>query len=285
MTSVQPLLTDESFRSIGHIMDTYLKLLIDNLQSMNSTTLSLDNLFRSVPSLSTIYTTLQINDSALIELLQSPIKNPEEFVKLMSMSDPYKYFCEDEKYWHVIFVVSADTPDKICSGNMTDILEKLMTELKVADYLSAVQNASALPDWKNIIMNSMKLSEVLTGLMTSDSVKFDASKTLRALSQYNSTDYLWNFLSYFQSLNTLSNDTSTSILNELLSSFKTTQMGMHLTNVILDKLLQPGSKLDFGAFLKNGSSVSALLNSLGISGESVNQLFSGFLKPGKVLDF
>lgn len=279
MNSVQPMLMEEPFRSVGHIMDTYLQLLLDNLQAINSTALTLDNLFSSIPTLSAVYSTLQINDSALIELLQSPIKNPAEFVKLLSMEDPYKYFCEDEKHWHVIFIVSADTPDKICSGNTSEILENLMRELRVTDYLSAVQNASSIPDWMNIITNSMKLSEMLTNLITSSNVKFDASKTLQALSQYNNTDFLWNFLSYLQSFTSTSNDT---IMNQLLFSFRSTQMGLQLTNLIFDKVLQPGNKLDFGVFLKNSSSVATLLNSLGVNGESVNQLFSGFLKPGKV---
>jgi hypothetical protein len=96
---------------------------------VNATTLTLDNLFRSIPTLSKIYTTLQINDSALNELFLSPMKNPEEFLKLMSMTDPYKYFCENQKHWHIIFVIGSDTPSKICSGNSSDILEKLVNDL------------------------------------------------------------------------------------------------------------------------------------------------------------
>jgi hypothetical protein len=125
-------------------------------------TLTLDNLFRSIPTLSKIYTTLQINDSALNELFLSPMKNPEEFLKLMSMTDPYKYFCENQKHWHIIFVIGSDTPSKICSGNSSDILEKLVNDLKYTDYMSAVNNMTILPDWTRIIQNSMKLSRLIT---------------------------------------------------------------------------------------------------------------------------
>ncbi|CAC5362986.1 unnamed protein product [Mytilus coruscus] len=285
MNSLQPMLTEEPFLSMGHIMDTYLQLLLDNLQAVNSTTLTLDNMFRSIPALSDIYMTLKINDSILNELLMSPMKNPEEFLKLMSLSDPYKYFCEDEKHWHIIFVVNADTPSKICSGNSSEILEELMNKLKISDYMSAVQNLSVLPDWTNIITNSMKLSDIIMQMISSDNIKFDLSKTLTTLSSYNNTDFLWNYLSLFSQLGTQVNNTSSETWGELDSIFKNMQLATQLTNVIMDKILTPGGKIDFGAIVKNTSVVTALLNSIDLSSDSVNGLFSGYLTADKISQF
>ncbi|VDI72583.1 ATP-binding cassette, subfamily A (ABC1), member 1, partial [Mytilus galloprovincialis] len=285
MNSLQPMLNEEPFLSMGHIMDTYLQLLLDNLQAVNSTTLTLDNMFRSIPALSDIYTTLKINDSVLNELFMSPMKNPKEFLKLMSLSDPYKYFCEDEKHWHIIFVVNADTPSKICSGNSSEILEELMNKLKISDYMSAVQNSSVLPDWANIIRNSMKLSDVIMQMISSDNIKFDLSKTLTTLSSYNNTDFLWNYLSLFSQLGTQVNNTSSETWGELDSIFKNMQLATQLTNVIMDKILTPGNKIDFGAIVRNTSVVTALLNSIDLSSDSVNGLFNGYLRAEKISQF
>jgi hypothetical protein len=62
---------------------------------------------------------------------------------------------------HIIFVIGSDTPSKICSGNSSDILEKLVNDLKYTDYMSAVNNMTILPDWTRIIQNSMKLSRLI----------------------------------------------------------------------------------------------------------------------------
>lgn len=282
MDMLKPMLNMEPFTSMGYIMDTYLQLLLDNVETVNATTLTLDNLFRSIPTLSKIYTTLQINDSALNELFLSPMKNPEEFLKLMSMTDPYKYFCENQKHWHIIFVIGSDTPSKICSGNSSDILEKLMNDLKYTDYMSAVNNMTILPDWSRIIQNSMKLSGLITEAITSNNVKFDMSKIFMTLSSYNNTDFLWNYISMFSEFGQIINGTSLSAWGELEKTFINTQMITQLTNMIMDKLLKPGNVLDFGGMVKNTSVVTALFNSVKINSESMNGLFSGYLRSDKV---
>lgn len=282
MDMLKPMLNMEPFTSMGYIMDTYLQLLLDNVETVNATTLTLDNLFRSIPTLSKIYTTLQINDSALNELFLSPMKNPEEFFKLMSMTDPYKYFCENQKHWHIIFVIGSDTPSKICSGNSSDILEKLMNDLKYTDYMSAVNNMTILPDWSRIIQNSMKLSGLITEAITSNNVKFDMSKIFMTLSSYNNTDFLWNYISMFSEFGQIINGTSLSAWGELEKTFINTQMITQLTNMIMDKLLKPGNVLDFGGMVKNTSVVTALFNSVKINSESMNGLFSGYLRSDKV---
>lgn len=282
MDMLKPMLNMEPFTSMGYIMDTYLQLLLDNVETVNATTLTLDNLFRSIPTLSKIYTTLQINDRALNELFLSPMKNPEEFLKLMSMTDPYKYFCENQKHWHIIFVIGSDTPSKICSGNSSDILEKLMNDLKYTDYMSAVNNMTILPDWSRIIQNSMKLSGLITEAITSNNVKFDMSKIFMTLSSYNNTDFLWNYISMFSEFGQIINGTSLSAWGELEKTFINTQMITQLTNMIMDKLLKPGNVLDFGGMVKNTSVVTALFNSVKINSESMNGLFSGYLRSDKV---
>lgn len=282
MDMLKPMLNMEPFTSMGYIMDTYLQLLLENVETVNATTLTLDNLFRSIPTLSKIYTTLQITDSALNELFLSPMKNPEEFLKLMSMTDPYKYFCENQKHWHIIFVIGSDTPSKICSGNSSDILEKLVNDLKYTDYMSAVNNMTTLPDWTRIIQNSMKLSGLITEVITSNNVKFDMSKIFMTLSSYNNTDFLWNYLLMFSEFGQIINGTSLSAWGELEKAFINTQMITQLTNMIMDKLLKPGNVLDFGGMVKNTSVVTALFNSVRINSESMNGLFSGYLRSDKV---
>lgn len=282
MDMLKPMLNMEPFTSIGYIMDTYLQLLLENMETVNATTLTLDHLFRSIPTLSKIYTTLQINDSALNELFLSPMKNPEEFLKLMSMTDPYKYFCEDQKHWHIIFVIGSDTPNKICSGNSSDILEKLLDDLKYTDYMSAVNNMSILPDWTRIIQNSMKLTGLITELITSNNVKFDMSKIFMTLSSYNNTDVLWNYLSMFSEFGEIINSTSLSAWGEMEKALINTQLITQLTNMIMDKLLKPGNVLDIGGMVKNTSVVTALFNSVRINSESINGLFSGYLRSDKV---
>ena len=216
------------------------------------------------------------------ELFLSPMKNPEEFLKLMSMTDPYKYFCENQKHWHIIFVIGSDTPSKICSGNSSDILEKLVNDLKYTDYMSAVNNMTTLPDWTRIIQNSMKLSGLITEVITSNNVKFDMSKIFMTLSSYNNTDFLWNYLSMFSEFGQIINGTSLSAWGELEKAFINTQMITQLTNMIMDKLLKPGNVLDFGGMVKNTSVVTALFNSVRINSESMNGLFSGYLRSDKV---
>jgi hypothetical protein len=210
------------------------------------------------------------------------MKNPEEFLKLMSMTDPYKYFCENQKHWHIIFVIGSDTPSKICSGNSSDILEKLVNDLKYTDYMSAVNNMTILPDWTRIIQNSMKLSRLITEVITSNNVKFDMSKIFMTLSSYNNTDFLWNYLSMFSEFGQIINGTSLSAWGELEKAFINTQMITQLTNMIMDKLLKPGNVLDFGGMVKNTSVVTALFNSVRINSESMNGLFSGYLRSDKV---
>jgi hypothetical protein len=210
------------------------------------------------------------------------MKNPEEFLKLMSMTDPYKYFCENQKHWHIIFVIGSDTPSKICSGNSSDILEKLVNDLKYTDYMSAVNNMTTLPDWTRIIQNSMKLSGLITEVITSNNVKFDMSKIFMTLSSYNNTDFLWNYLSMFSEFGQIINGTSLSAWGELEKAFINTQMITQLTNMIMDKLLKPGNVLDFGGMVKNTSVVTALFNSVRINSESMNGLFSGYLRSDKV---
>jgi aminoglycoside N3'-acetyltransferase len=86
----------------------------------------------------------------------------------------------------------------------------------------------------------------------------------------------------FSEFGQIINGTSLSAWGELEKAFINTQMITQLTNMIMDKLLKPGNVLDFGGMVKNTSVVTALFNSVRINSESMNGLFSGYLRSDKV---
>ena len=57
---------------------------------------------------------------------------------------------------------------------------------------------------------------------------------------------------------------------------------MKITNIVMDEIITPEGTLNFGSLIKNTSVVTALLDSIDLSPDAVDGLFSGYLHTDKV---
>lgn len=286
-----PLLKSDPLRQYGLFLEAFVDVIYENMLIINSTDVTLENLAQKAPVLSEMISTFNMSKNVIQTLLTAPIKNLTGFIKILTDANTLDVFCSKNNFWYDTFKLPKDSDaidiqKAICNDTDHSVLQKIITDFKLSDFIKSFNDSTVMPDWKNIIEKSAKLAEMVQHLTTSLPFNslFDFTTVFsQAAAAYNNTDDLWKMLSALNELGATLK-ISPEIMNVTENYLRAGQLIVDWLNNLANEIISQGQHVDFGRLFQNSTTVQRLLSVMKMldSDMAAEALLAGILRPEKV---